>query len=111
MQQIWIQNSMYILFWTKYTRTSDIISPVGGGGENMHLMTKDTYKVFTDSQMNMKYLKRIIDEETKDHKTTDQEITKGFMPEIHDSKHCHLWSYPTYLYSLSDELNVLWQNT
>lgn len=35
------------------------------GGENLHLMTKDTFKVFTDPDTNMKYLKRITDEETK----------------------------------------------
>ena len=49
------------------------------------------------------------DEETKNHKEYDGDITTGFMPKIPDIKYCPIQSYLTYFYSLNKESEMLWQ--
>ena len=75
----------------------------------MDTMTKETFKLFTDPDTNLKYLKPVQDEETKNHKEYDQDITTGFMPEMPDNKYYPIQSYLTYLYSLNKNYNLLWQ--
>ena len=50
------------------------------GNENMHSMNKSTFKIEVDSQSGLKYVKKIQDELTKNHRT-DKESTSGVMPE------------------------------
>ena len=80
------------------------------GGENIETMTKDTFKLATDSNTGGKYILKVQDEETKNHKEVDGHIITGFMPEM-DKDHplCPVTSYLTYIYSLSKENNNLWQ--
>lgn len=51
------------------------------GNENMHGMTKNTFKVFTDDKTGRKYVKKVVDELTKNHKI-DKESSSGIMPEV-----------------------------
>ena len=80
------------------------------GGENIETMTKDTFKLATDPNTGRKYILKVQDEETKNHKEVDGHIITGFMPEM-DEDHplCPVTSYLTYIYSLSKENNNLWQ--
>ena len=73
-------------------------------------MTKDTFKMFTDATTGLNYIKRVEDEETKNHKNYDEDITTAFMPEIKNSKMYPVQSYLTYLYLLSKDLPDLWQS-
>ena len=57
----------------------------------------------------MKYVTKAVDEETKNHKETDQDIISGFMPEIKDSKYCPVSSYIKYVNALSPKSEKLWQ--
>ena len=81
------------------------------GFENFPKMTKDTFKLSTHPDTGVKYLERIEDEETKNHKEVDGQIVSGYMPEIsYDNKLCPVSSYLTYLYSLSKDNNILSQS-
>ena len=81
------------------------------GGENIDSMTKNTFKLSTDPATNIKYIEKIADEETKNHKETDGQIITGFMPEMENNhKMCPVQSFLTYLYSLSKESDALWQS-
>ena len=75
----------------------------------MKAMTKNTFKLFTDVNTGSYYIKKVIDEETKNHKDAEQDITTAFMPGIPDNRMCPVQSYLTYFYSLSSDSEELWQ--
>ena len=50
------------------------------GNENMYAMTKDTFHVVTDENTGRKYVEKIVDEMTKNHRF-DKEASSGVMPE------------------------------
>ena len=52
------------------------------GQENMHLMTKTTFGVETDSSTGLKVVRKLEDEMTKNHRETDKEESSGIMPEV-----------------------------
>lgn len=86
------------------------------GGENIHDMTKDTFQLFYDNEMNIGYVKKVKDEETKNHKETNAEIVTGFMPQILDPnnggrphKLCPVRSFENYIAALNPKINSLWQ--
>ena len=79
------------------------------GGERIQFMIKKTFALKTDTETSLSYIAKVVDEETKNHKETDQDIITGFMPEIPNSKMYPVQSFLTYLYSLSSECESLWQ--
>ena len=48
------------------------------GGENMHGMQKNWFEVKTDPETNLRYVVKVVDEKTKNHKTIDDEVTTGW---------------------------------
>ena len=78
------------------------------GTENIYTMT-NTFKVVTDSETQIAYITRAMDEATKNHKETDNDIISGFMPEMPKSKYCPVQSFLTYKISLTPEKDFLWQ--
>ena len=81
------------------------------GGENIDKMTKDTFEISTDPTTGTKFIQKVVDEETKNHKEVDGAIVTGYMPEFpNDDKLCPVTSFLTYLYSLTPENNNLWQS-
>ena len=79
------------------------------GAENIHAMTKDTFKMTTDRNNGIRYIVKAVDEETKNHKETDKDIVSAFMPEMRDSIYCPVSSFMRYLNALSKKSNKLWQ--
>ena len=75
----------------------------------MDAMFKNTFEIMTDPDTGVRYVTKAIDEETKNHKETDQDIISGFMPENKDSKYCPVKSYLRYLNALSPRSEKLWQ--
>ena len=53
-------------------------------------MTKDWFQVKYDEHKDMTYVVKVKDEETKNHKMTDEPITSAFMPEMKGDKYCPL---------------------
>ena len=79
------------------------------GAENMHEMLKRTFKLEVDPNTGLRYIARAVDEETKNHKETDQDIISGFMTEQKDSKYCPVDSYLCYFETLLPRSENLWQ--
>jgi hypothetical protein len=52
------------------------------GQENMHLMTKTTFGVETDSSTGLKVVRKLEDDMAKNHRETDKEESSGIMPEV-----------------------------
>ena len=81
------------------------------GTENIHKMTKDTFMLSTNPETGVKFIHKVVDEETKNHKEVDGQIVTAFMPEMgYDNKKCPVQSNLTYLYSLRNDSNKLWQS-
>ena len=81
------------------------------GSENIYKWNKDTFKLVQDDNTKITYIKKVEDEETKNHKETDSEIITAFMPEQKGSKMCPVMSYTTYLSALSPKCEFLWQQS
>ena len=75
----------------------------------MYNMKKDHFKLSFDEHRSIHYIELAKDEETNNHKETDQDIECGFMPEMKGSKYCPVTSYLTYIMSLSRQSNLMWQ--
>ena len=52
------------------------------GRENIRAMEKDTFQLHYDVDTGVSYVKKVKDEQTKNHKETNQEIQTGFMPQV-----------------------------
>ena len=61
----------------------------------MHLMTKTTFGVKTDPKTGLKFIRKLEDEMTKNHRETDKEESSGIMPEV---KGILLTVYYAYMY-------------
>ena len=72
-------------------------------------MLKDDFKVLTDRNSGERYVMKVRDEETKNHKEMDQDIISGFMPEMKGDKYCPVDSYIRYINALSPKSDKLWQ--
>ncbi|CAG2223465.1 unnamed protein product [Mytilus edulis] len=66
------------------------------GAENMHTMTKSTFALKTDPDTGMRYIEKILDELTKNHRGNDKETTSGVMPEATGSMYCPVDSFIKY---------------
>ena len=71
-------------------------------------MTKNTFRVVTENGFT--FVEKIEDEETKNHKETDNEIITAFMPEIKNSNMCPVLSFTTYVSALHPDSNKLFQS-
>ena len=82
------------------------------GGENIERMTKNTFELKSHPETGIKYIEKVIDEETKNHKEVDGQIVTGYMPEMpNQHKLCSVQSFLTYIYSLTKDSNELWQTS
>ena len=63
------------------------------GSENIYKWTKSTFKVVKDPDTGITYIEKDEDEETKNHKETNEEIVAAFMPEIRGSRMCPVVSF------------------
>ena len=79
------------------------------GAENIYGILKYDFQLITDKDTGVHYIKKVKDEETKNHKETDKDIVTGFMPEIKGSKFCPVTSYLMYVNALSYKSEKLWQ--
>ena len=68
-------------------------------------MEKDTFKLEVDLNSGLRYIIKVKDEETKNHKETDQDIISGFMAEKKESKYCPVTSFLRYTNALSPKSN------
>lgn len=78
------------------------------GKENFYEMRKDTFEVITDQKTGLKYVKKAIDEEDKNHKGDQNEIVTGVMPQMKSKHFCPVNSFEVYLSLLSEEVDYLW---
>ena len=69
-------------------------------------MKKDWFKVKMEN--NTRFVVKVKDEETKNHKNTDDAITSAFMPEMPGDKFCLVSSYVHYFNALSPKSDSLW---
>ena len=84
------------------------------GCENIHDMTIGTFELQYDTNTGITYVKKIIDEMTKNHRERDNEIITGFMPQMRNedgsvSKMCPVRSFENYMNALDKRVNFLWQ--
>ena len=55
------------------------------GGENIQDMTTATFELKIDPDSGISYVKKVIDEMTKNHRETDRELVTGFMPQLRNA--------------------------
>ena len=77
--------------------------------ENMHSMSKSTFAVETDPKTGLQYVKKCVDELTKNHRGNDREMTSGVMPESSESDYCPVKSFQKYISKLHPAIDALWQ--
>ena len=70
-------------------------------------MTKEWCELKTDETSGLHYIVKVMEEQTKNHKSIDSEITTTLMPGI--NKLCPVNSFLTYINALSPKANKLWQ--
>ena len=75
--------------------------------ENIDKFTKDTFTLCVDANTGRKYIKKQIDEQTKNHQD-DTTFVSGIMPEA-DSELCPVKSFMKYLTKLHPRCDYLWQ--
>ena len=76
------------------------------GGENIESMTKDTFQLIWDNDLNMSYVKKVQDERTKNRTETNHEIITGFIPAILNAdgtphRLCPVTSFENYIETLN----------
>ena len=80
------------------------------GAENMHRMTKDTFRVLYDQESGLKYVSKVVDELTKNHMEIDKrDGGDGYMPEMPGNPMCPVLSFENYLEKLNPNCDRLWQ--
>ena len=55
------------------------------GSENMEKMTTKTFQLDYNQESAICFVKKVIDEVTKNHQETNNEVITGFMPQIMDT--------------------------
>ena len=78
------------------------------GAENMHARDKSTFGVRDDGN-GSRYVCRLIDEMTKNHRENDKEESSGMMPEMPGNALCPVASFLKYVSKLHPENDKLWQ--
>ena len=80
------------------------------GAENMHKMTKATFQIFRDPESGLTYVKKAVDEMTKNHREDNKEnCGDGCMPEMPGNPICPVASFESYLNKLNPNCDRLWQ--
>ena len=84
------------------------------GSENIHDMTKETFRLAFDKETKIAYLFKAKDEMTKNHQESDNPVITGFMPQLLNvdgtvNKLCPIRSYENYLGHLFEKCPFLWQ--
>ena len=84
------------------------------GGENIQDMITATFELKLDRDSGISYVKKVIDEMTKNHHETDRELVTGFMPQLRNvdgtiAKMCPVRSFENYIEVLDKKVNFLWQ--
>ena len=80
------------------------------GGENIESMTKDTFQLKYENDLQMAYIEKVQDEETKNHKECNTEIVTSFIPQLMDingkvHRLCPVRSFENYLNVLNPKCN------
>ena len=75
------------------------------GGENIHDMSVHTFELKYDTNTRITYVKKVVDEMTKNHCEKDSELITGFMPQMKNidrtiAKLCPVRSYENYVIAL-----------
>ena len=76
--------------------------------ENIDAFTKDTFVMEINHNNGLKYVKKVIDEQTKNHQDDTSMIT-GIMPEMPNSPLCPISSFMKYVSKLNPRCEYLWQ--
>ena len=76
--------------------------------ENIDKFKKDTFSMQIDPNTGFKFIKKQIDEQTKNHQDNTTFVS-GIMPEMPNSPHCPVSSFMKYLSKLHPRCNYLWQ--
>ncbi len=79
------------------------------GKENFYEMTKDMFKVHTDPETGLHFVKKVIDQEDKNHKSNENELISGAIPELNNKCFCPVNLFQAYLALLHPDVNFLWQ--
>ncbi|XP_070202535.1 uncharacterized protein [Littorina saxatilis] len=77
--------------------------------ENMESMTKSTFCVRVDENTNRKYVMKMEDELTKNHRGMDDTFAAGVMVETGDPIYCPVRSFERYISLLNPNTDRLWQ--
>lgn len=78
------------------------------GIENMHTMTKNTFRVEIDENTGRKVVTKNLNDFTENCHV-NKEASSGIMPEIQGSKYCPVLSFEMYLSKLHPNCDKLWQ--
>ena len=78
--------------------------------ENVDKFTKKTFSLQLDTNTGIRYIKKDIDELTKNHQELDPEMVNAAMPEVPNSKLCPVKSFMTYMSKLHLRCDWLWQH-
>ena len=84
------------------------------GGENIHDFTVRTFELQYDTTTGITYVKKIVDEMTKNHREKDTELITGFMPQLKNpdgsiAKLCPVRSFENYINALDKSVEFMWQ--
>ena len=77
--------------------------------ENIHKFKKDTFAVQWDSDTNLRYVVKQIDELTKNHTEKSTELVTACMPEARGSPTCPVAAFEKYIKHLNPKCVSLWQ--
>lgn len=84
------------------------------GGENVHAFKKDTFELVFDTDTRITYVKKAVDELTKNHRENDNNKITGFMPQLLDTdgrphRLCPVRCFENYIFHLNPKIDNLWQ--
>ena len=77
-------------------------------------MQKEDFALEYNTEINIAFVHKVMDELTKNHKDLDIDVTSGFMTQVLDSngrpyKLCQVWSFEKYINHLNPKAKWLWQ--
>ena len=79
--------------------------------ENVDKFTKKTFILELDPNTGIRYIRKNIDELTKNHQELDSEMVNAAMPEQPNSDRCPVKNFMTYLSKLHPRCDFLWQHS
>ena len=81
------------------------------GSENMHKMTKETFKIVFEPDTGYRYVSLAVDELTKNHGAGDRVKNGAAMPEMPGNPLCPVVSFKKYFEKLNPKCDRLWQRS